>query len=183
MSRLLGCMTLAALMLLGPISAAAVGKKPAIEHFALQDNPFVLDLSAPGGSTQCDVQAIGYDTGVINYIAFVDSTGLVVRDIFIQSLSEILTNPENGESIEFRYSIAWNQSYTDNPDGSFTISAAVSGLNMLYKGEQVLSIAGRATITVVTTFDKRGNVASADVVEDFTPHMGHAFAHLCELLG
>jgi hypothetical protein len=183
MKRLRGTLILAlGLFLLGLASTATAGTKPVVEHFTFSDTPFFLDLSDPSGSAQCDVQAVGYDTGVVNVVTFRDSNGIVSRDILIQSLSTVFTNPENGKVLEARSAFAWKTSYTDNPDGSLTITSEFNGLNLLYRGETVTTLAGRAQATVLVTFDKRGNVASVDVVEVFTPHLGHAFPFLCEKL-
>jgi hypothetical protein len=93
-----------------------------------------------------------------------------------------LVNPENGKTITTRMASNWTQSYTDFPDGSYIIDVQFSGLNLLYKGTSVLTLAGRATAQVLVQFDKRGNPI-VTVTEDFTPHQAHAYSYLCDLLG
>lgn len=167
----------------GLVAPASLAKGPSVSHYVFEDEPFIFDLSDPSGSFQCDVQGIGTDTGVLNYVAFFDSTGLVVNDLYIQSFNEILTNPDNGKTIEVRYALVERSSYTQTGPMTFSITTEVSGLNMLHKGDTVLTLAGHATITVVVQFDKRGQVTIADVMEDFTPHIAHANSYLCSFLG
>lgn len=94
----------------------------------------------------------------------------------------LLCQPRYWPAAEIRSANAWKQSYTDNPDGSLTITGQFNGLNVLYKGERVVTLAGRVTSTVLVRFDKQGNVTSVDPVEDFTPHLAHAFPLFCATL-
>jgi hypothetical protein len=170
-------------VLAGVPTAATAGPKPIVQHFRFESEPFFLDLSDPSGSAQCDVQAVGYDTGVVTTLRFVDENGEVTRDVLLQSLATILTNPENGKVLEIqRSTIGFDASFTWNPDGSLTIVEKTHGLNLLYQGERVLTMAGHSVTTVLVRFNKKGDVVSVDIVESFTPHMQHAFPFLCEML-
>lgn len=170
-----------AVLVLALAPAAAAGK-PIVQHFTFESEPFLLDLSDPSGSAQCDVQAVGYDTGIANWVAFADDAGLISHDIYIQSLSTIFTNPANGKVVEFRLAAISKVSYIDNADGSLTVTEEFSGLNVLYRGERVTTLAGRVKATAVVRFGSKGNVVSVEVVEDLTPHLAHAYALLCSLL-
>lgn len=163
--------------------AAAAGQKPDVQHLRFESTPFLLDLSDPSGSAQCDVQLVGYDTGIVNLIDFPDRNGVVGKDITIQSLSTVLTNPDNGKVIELRMASTQRNpsSYTENADGSLTVTVEITGLNVLYRGERVVVLAGHFTARFIVRFDEQGNVTSVDYVEDFTPHLGHAYPLFCEL--
>jgi hypothetical protein len=162
-----------------PVLAA----KPRIQHLTFSSTPFTLDLSDPSGSAQCDVQVVGYDTGVAQIITFFDSSGAFVRQILVQSISSLLTNPENGAVIEVHAADTFQISQVTNPDGSITVVQAVNGLNILYKGgDKIVAFAGRALITVRFFVDKNENVTVVEFVETETPRMLHAFPLLCELL-
>jgi hypothetical protein len=166
-----------------PVSTATAEKRSVIQHVSFQSEPFVLDLTDPTGSAQCDVQAVGYDTGVINVITVFDATGLPTRDIFVQSLSTILTNPANGNVLELRGANVRTTSYTYNPDGSLTIVGQFGGLNVLHRGETRFVSAGHESLTLLVRFDEAGNLSSVDVVKDFrTPRLAHAYPFFCEML-
>jgi hypothetical protein len=168
-----------AFMVLAGGGTATAGPKPIVQHFSFESEPFFIDLFEP-----CEMQLVGFDTGVVTVISFVDESGQLSREILLQSLFTVLTNPETGKSIELHGTISFRTSFTWNPDGSLTIVGKDSGLNVLYKGgEKVLTLAGHLTTTILITFDKKGEIIfPIDIVEDFTPHLDHAFPLFCELL-
>lgn len=184
MKRFCGALGLTlGLLFVVPVSTATAERRSVVQHLSFQSEPFVLDLTDPSGSAQCDVQAVGYDTGVVNVITVFDSAGLPSRYLYIQSLSTILTNPANGNVLELRGANVTTNAYTYNPDGSLTIVAEFSGLNVLDRGETRFVSAGHARTTFLLRFDEGGNLASVDVLQDFrTPRLSHAYPFFCQML-
>jgi hypothetical protein len=183
MRRVLLTIVLCAAVIGTGATSATAQRRSVVEHVSLKSEPFALDLTDPSGSAQCDVQAVGYDTGVLNIITIFDSNGVPSRSVSIQSLSTTLTNPENGKVLELRAANVTTNSYTFNADGSLTIVAGFSGLNVLNKGETRFVSAGHQRSTFLLRFDEAGNLTSVDVVDDFrTPKLAHAYPFFCAML-
>ena len=165
-------------------TSADAQRRSVVEHISFQSEPFTLDLTDPSGSAQCDVQAVGYDTGVINVITVLGSNGLPSRYMSIGSVSTILTNPENGKVLVLREANATSNTYTYNADGSLSrVVVQINGLNVLNKGETRFVSAGHLTATFFLKYDEAGNLTSVDVVDEFlTPHLTHAYPFFCEML-
>jgi hypothetical protein len=167
----------------GAGATSATAQRSVVEHVSFQSERFLLDLSDPSGSAQCDVQAVGYDTGVVNFITVFGSTGPPSRNIYVQSLNTILTNPDNHATLEVRAANVRTTSYTYNSDGSLTIKAQFSGLNVLSHGDTRFVSAGHESFTLLVRFDQDGNVTSVEVLGDFrTPRLAHAYPFFCEML-
>ena len=170
-------------MLAAGATSATAERGAVVQHIAFQSEPFSLDLTDPSGSAQCDVHAVGYDTGVANFIAVFGRNELPSRTIYVQSLSTILTNPANGATLELKAANVRTTSYTYNSDGSLTIDGQFSGLNVLSHRATRFVSAGHESFTLLVRFDQDGNVTSVQLLDDvFTPRLAHAYPFFCEML-
>jgi hypothetical protein len=183
MRRVLLTIVLCAAVVGTGATSASAQRRSVVQHLSFQSEPFTLDLTDPSGSAQCDVQAVGYDTGLANIITVFDSDGLPLRFVYVQRVSTILTNPENGKSLELRSADVATSSYAFNTDGSLTIVVEANGLNVLNEGETRFVSAGHRRMTLVFRFDEAGNVILEPVADDFlTPQLGHADPFFCAML-
>jgi hypothetical protein len=157
------------------MAAAPASAKTTTFTIRFESEPFILDLSDPAGSTQCDVQAVGYDTGVAVGVY----GGLATRptDIYIQSLSTVLTNPDNGKTVVVRYALVTRTSFSETED-AFIVTLEYSGLNLRSRSNNV-TLAGQGTITLEFSF---ADPTQVTIIEDFTPHLDHAYQYLCAWL-